>query len=102
QLYYSKLNKKIKQLQLYIAAVLLSIHHRAFTSDSKCYPLLAPLPPRLDSVCFFKEAKRSSEFFKNRLILFLKFSVRSRELFWRIGLSFTFLMVISFFSFFST
>src|SRR5690625_5542437 len=59
---------------------------RALFQNSNCYPLFAPLPPRLDSVCFFKEAKRSSESFKKRLILDSKFSVDSRKFLCRAGL----------------
>src|SRR5690606_26311326 len=58
--------------------------------DSCCYPLLAPRPPRLDSVCFFKEAKRSSESLRKRLIFASKFSCCSRVS--RLGRSFAFLI----------
>ena len=39
------------------------------------YPLLAPLPPRLDSVLRLREDNRSSLSFKKRAILDSKFSL---------------------------
>src|SRR5699024_9739355 len=89
-LYRQLLLFKILYIEYHHSSYIVLEHH--YFIDSNCYPLLAPRPPRLDSVCFFKEAKRSSESLRKRFILASNDSFLSLALFWRTGLSFAFLI----------